>query len=225
LAICQKLNRHVTLLPNGIDTEQFQRRRSPQEAKCQWGFAPSDFVLGGVGRLAEEKRFEWILQAVQELRRQGIRACALIVGTGEQEMTLRSLSRQLGVEPFVHWAGYLADVRPAYEAMDVFCLPSLREGMPNVLLEAMAMEVPVVATDLEGVRQILANSTGGQSIAIGDFTAFVKAISGYLENPVTRSQVSIRNRAAVCEHFCFLRRVERAVEIYQLVLRVREHYL
>ena len=130
------------LIENGIDIDQYRRRRTKPEAKERLGVRPGRMVVGAVGRLSSEKGFDQLVRAVHELMARGLDVELLIAGEGDEQRRLEALIVALGLANRVRLLGHLADPRDLYEAMDVFALSSLREGLPNVLLEAMAMDVP-----------------------------------------------------------------------------------
>ena len=119
--------RRCVLLENGIDTVEFTRRRLTTEAKAALGLDPHTLVVGGVGRLSPEKAFDAQIRALPTLLGQGLDVRLVIVGDGGDRPRLEALARELGVADRVMLAGFAADVREYFEALDVFCLSSLRK--------------------------------------------------------------------------------------------------
>ena len=149
-------------LPNAIDLDEFRRRRSRSEAKRQLETPEERVIIGAVGRLSKEKGFDLLIAAFARISVSGGKQPELwIVGEGDQEAALRALIDQLGLGDRVKLLGYRADVASLYEAMDIFVLSSVREGLPNVALEAMAMELPVLSTNLEGAAGLIQDRTNG----------------------------------------------------------------
>jgi glycosyltransferase involved in cell wall biosynthesis len=205
---------HCTLIENAIDTEEFRRRRSPEEAKALLGLTPGRFTVGAVGRLSAEKGFGVLIRAVNLLVKQGIDVELIIAGTGYEQPQLQQLTAELGLSTRVHLLGYRPDVRELYEAMDVFALSSYREGLPNVLLEAMAMEVPVVATRIAGIPRLIRDRENGLLVEPGDADGLAAGIAQFL---VDRDQ-AVRVREAGCrtvrEKYGFAARMKSIEALY-----------
>src|SRR5579864_2856505 len=158
---CGVREERCVLLENGIDTAMFSHRVDLEKAKARLGIPPHRFVIGAVGRLSREKGFDILIQSVDQLLKDGFDVELLIVGEGDDRPRIETQISELGRTPRVHLLGYRSDTREIYEAMDVFALSSLSEGLPNVLLEAMALEVPVVATRVGGIPKIIQNDVNG----------------------------------------------------------------
>jgi glycosyltransferase involved in cell wall biosynthesis len=212
------------LLENGIEEDRFQRRRDPRTARTQLGLDPDLPLVGVVGRLAEEKNFAGFLQAFATLRKRGVAAQAVVVGDGEEQAKLHSLARSLEIQDRVHFTGHRPDVCPWYEAMDVFVLSSLREAMPNVVLEAMAMKTPVVATRIAGVPDMLEHQTSGWLIPPRDVSAMAHAIDRFLSSPKLRDSCASAGRRAIETRFSFRQRMDRMQCIYDELLQPQRHY-
>src|SRR5262245_6152934 len=141
----------VTIINNGIDHLVFQRDPSRRESiRRELGFTPADIVIGAVGRLESEKRFDLLTEAVADLRRSNPAAVLAIVGEGRLRPELEAAIGRLNLSKHVHLLGHRTDIIALHHAFDVFVQSSEREGTPNAVLEAMAMETPAVATDVGG---------------------------------------------------------------------------
>ncbi|HXG08789.1 MAG TPA: glycosyltransferase, partial [Gemmataceae bacterium] len=159
--------RRLVLIENAIDTTEYSRRHEINEAKRKLGIPVERLVIGAVGRLSAEKGFDLLIRSVDHLLTSGLDIELLLVGEGDQERELRSLVAGLGRQERIRLLGYQPDPRAIYEAMDVFALSSLREGLPNVVLEAMAMGVPVVATRVAGVPRLIRDGENGLLVEPG----------------------------------------------------------
>src|SRR5208337_1256707 len=120
-------------------------------------------------RLSEEKGYDLLIRAVDHLIRDGYDAALLVVGEGNQREKLEALLTELGRGDRIRLLGFQSDVVPLYEAMDLFVLSSLSEGLPNVVLEAMALEVPVVATQIAGIPRLIEDGKNGLLVDPGAF--------------------------------------------------------
>lgn len=206
------------LLENGIDTTEYTRRRTTAEAKAAVGMPSAGFVIGGVGRLAPEKGFDRLIRAVHQLATGGGDVTLVIVGDGDDRPRLEALAAELGVAARVRLVGWQSDVRGYFEAMDVFALCSLREGLPNVVLEAMALEVPCVATRVNGVPQLIEDGVSGRLVEPDDVDGLTAALGDLLRRPTTREAYTIAARETVATRFSFAARMEKLARVYDGLL-------
>jgi glycosyltransferase involved in cell wall biosynthesis len=206
------------LVENGIDVREFCRQGNPGAARRREGIPDGCLVIGAVGRLSPEKGFDLLIRAVAQLRGQGFDLHLVIVGEGEERPRLESLVRELGLEQSVRLLGYRANLRPVYEAMDVFALSSLREGLPNVLLEAMALEVPVVATRIAGVPRLIADGTNGLLVGPGSVDELTAGIARLLPDAALRRRLAQAGRETIETRFSFASRMEKIRALYDALL-------
>jgi glycosyltransferase involved in cell wall biosynthesis len=176
------------------------------------------FLVGAVGRLAPEKGFELLIRSLPALVRSGIDVSLVIVGDGGERKNLQELASELGIADRVLLPGWQADVRGYFEAMDVFALSSYREGLPNVLLEAMALEVPVVATRVNGVPRLVQDGRTGLLIDAGDGEGLRIALAGLLKNQPLRDVFVRAARRTVETKYSFTTRIHRLKRIYDELL-------
>jgi len=185
--------RVVTVL-NGIDHTAFHRDRSRQQSvRSGLGLAPTDFVIGAVGRAEPQKRFDILLEAFAKLQPRHPQMRLLIVGDGSQRETLEQQARQLGLSSTCRFTGHRNDVVELHHAFDLFVQSSDYEGTPNAVLEAMALETPIVATDAGGTSEIARNGVEARIVPCGDSDALTRAIDAVIEHP---DQTALRTAAA-----------------------------
>jgi glycosyltransferase involved in cell wall biosynthesis len=210
--------RNCVLLENGIDTAEYTRRRAPEEAKAALGFPPAGLLIGAVGRLSGEKGFDVLIRSLHRLVARGIDARLVIVGEGGERANLEALIRELDLGERVRLAGWQSDVRGYFEAMDAFALSSLREGLPNVLLEAMALEVPLVSTRVNGVPRLVQDGRNGLLVNPGDLDGLTTALAGLLTNPGLRELFRAAGRRTVETRYSFATRMQRLSRLYDELL-------
>ncbi len=171
----------ISYIGNGIDIARFAPQSSYDRSQKlqEVGLQPSDFVVGSVGRLVEEKGFRELFAAAEILSSRHPQLKFVVVGPRETDQNdaldngyMDDLQRQ-GVVRFVNWCD---DVRPWYAAMDLFVLPSYREGIPRACMEAAAMARPIVASDIRGCREVVADRETGLLVAPRDVPQLVEAI-------------------------------------------------
>ena len=218
-AECGVQAKNSVLIENGIDTEQFQRRISAEEAKTRAGVPAGRVVIGAVGRLSAEKGFDLLIRSVGKLIAAGRDVELWIVGEGDERPRLEALlaERQLGGR--VRLLGYRNDTREVYQAMDVLALSSLREGLPNVLLEAMALEVPCVATRIAGVPRLIQDGVNGVLVEPGDEEALASALAGLLDDETRRGRYREAGRATIVSRYSFAARMEKIRVLYDELLK------
>jgi glycosyltransferase involved in cell wall biosynthesis len=155
----------LIVVPNGIDTQAWQPDPNARATlRADLGLT-TEFLWLAAGRLEPVKDYPTLLRALAELPASNR---LIIAGSGRLESDLRLLSRQLGIDSRVHFAGFQSDIRPWMQAADAFVLSSLWEGLPMCLLEAAACAVATVAPDIPGVREILTDGQNGFSFAAGN---------------------------------------------------------
>ena len=134
---CAAQNGKVTILPNAIDPERFKFSESARrEIRAKYGIKDGDFVIGHVGRFFPEKNHNFLLDVFLEVLKKKANAKLLLLGNGPLQEKIHQKAKSLGIEKNVFFAGLQKNPNPFYCAMDIFCLPSLREAFGIVLLEA-----------------------------------------------------------------------------------------
>lgn len=206
------------LIENGIETDRYRRRQSPGDVKASLGFKPERLLIGAVGRLSAEKDFPTLIRAIDRIVRSGLDAELAIVGDGDQRIELETLVSQLGLADRVRLLGHRTDLVELYEAMDVYALTSLREGLPNVLLEALAMEVPVIATRIAGIPKVIDHQCNGLLIEPGDLDGLVASLRRLLEDGQCRKRLASAGRRTIEERYSFAGRMAKVRALYDELL-------
>lgn len=192
-------SRPVAVIPNGVDTSRFLPR-DREEARRRLGIAQPGPILLVVGRLTAVKAHGLLLEALASLvgdgtvAREGVRL--LVVGEGELRGALERQAGSLGIRECVRFTGEVdqKDLPDWYAAADLHCLPSLREGWPNVLMEAMACGVPSVASRVGGAPEILDGADLGCLVESGSAAAFADGVRAALARDWDRSGIAGRAR-------------------------------
>jgi glycosyltransferase involved in cell wall biosynthesis len=189
------------------------------EARKALGLDPDAFIVGYAGRLSREKGVEHLLRAARALKGQGEGCVVLLLGDGPERPALEGLARSLGLK--VVFAGFRSDVERWLSAMDVFALPSLTEGTPLALLEAMSLGVPVVASAVGGVPGVVQDGVSGFLVEPGDHLGMGERIRAYRRDPLLGERMSARAAATVRERFEVHAWCSRIVRQYREVARRR----
>jgi glycosyltransferase involved in cell wall biosynthesis len=206
------------LIENAIDHHEYARRQPIAGAKERLGLPPTRLIIGAVGRLSPEKGFDVLIRAAHQLLKTGTDLVLLIAGEGDDRPRLEGLARDLGVADRVQLLGYHTDTVALYEAMDLFVLSSLREGLPNVLLEAMALEVPAVATRVAGVPRMIEDGVNGLLIAPGSCEELTRALTRLAADSGMRARLGYAARKTIATRYSFAVRMQKVKALYDTLL-------
>jgi glycosyltransferase involved in cell wall biosynthesis len=188
------------------------------DAKIELGLPTRGVLIGSVGRLSKEKGFDILIKAIDAVRRNGVDAYLAIAGEGDEYDSLACLIRSLGLEERCFLLGFCKDTLKLFQAFDVFALSSHREGLPNVILEAMALEVPIVATSVGSVSDVIGGNNPVSLVRPGDIQQMAESLTTMVKNSELRIQVAATGRQRVESHFSFSRRMERVAGVYNELL-------
>jgi glycosyltransferase involved in cell wall biosynthesis len=167
----------VRLIANGVDLEEIRSFAAPDVSKN------GAYVIGYIGRLVKSKDIDTLLRAIALLASSGREIKLILVGDGEYSNELIAISEFLGITNIVHFFGFRSDTAALLEGFDCFVLPSLSEGTPRCIMEAMALKVPVVASDIPGNRLLVTHNETGLLFPVGACQNLADAISFIMDNP------------------------------------------
>jgi glycosyltransferase involved in cell wall biosynthesis len=206
------------VLPNGVDVRAFcpadtDTRHTLRE---HLGLAHQGCLVLFVGRLDPVKALDVLLQAWAHVVRDITepQLTLVLVGDGVERERLANLARELGIFDFVHFAGASDHVIDWYRAADLFVLPSYVEGLSNAMLEAMACELPVVATAVGGTPSAIENEVNGLLIPPGDADAISEALRRLIHHPAEAQTFGQAARQTVLSHYSIDSVVERYAALY-----------
>jgi glycosyltransferase involved in cell wall biosynthesis len=192
----------------GVDSAAFapQTQPAPQEA----------FEILCVGRLTPAKGQHLLINAVDRLARQGRSVRLRLVGSGPNEVSLRNYAGRLASPMTIIFEGAVNQdrIRGMYAAANVFCLPSVAEGLPVVLMEAMAMQIPCVSTNIAGIPELIRNEIDGLLVPASDLDALTEALARLMDDSELRNRLAASGRARVMEHYNLARNVEALAAIF-----------
>lgn len=190
-----------------------------QDSKTEQSSWKEKVTLLTVGELAPGKNHKVVLDALAKLSDPDIGY--YICGEGQCMEALRQRVRELKLEKQVHFLGYRTDVVSLLKKADIFVFPSLREGMPVAVMEAMALACPVVAYDIRGCRELIVNQKGGILLQDKSIEALTQAIQELANDPSERKRFGVFNQEKVKEYSDTVVKEERK-RIYKEVLRGAE---
>jgi glycosyltransferase involved in cell wall biosynthesis len=218
----------VRVIPNGIDDQLFKRERSrEQSVRAELGISPDQFVIGAVGRLEQEKRFDLLVEAFGALHHRRPETRLFIVGEGSWRKPLEDLISGLQLHSSCRLLGERSDVIALHHAFDAFIQSSDREGSPNAVLEAMALETPIIATDVGGTAELITHNAEGVLVPRQVTAAWVSAIDAVVTDREGAARRARLARARVERELSFARRMSRVdavyLELYQAGASARQH--
>jgi glycosyltransferase involved in cell wall biosynthesis len=204
----------LRLLHNAIVLDRY--RRTGQRgwlAQAAGGPVPGP-VLASIGRLSFEKGHADLIEAIGVLARRGRRVSLVLAGDGPERARLTEQIRALGLEGSVFLPGYLAEPQRLLEEADLMVLPSHTEGLPNAVLEALAMDVPVLATRVGGTPEVVTHGETGWLVPPREPELMADAIEAFLADPAAWRLMAGRGRAVVEAQFSFEHRTRRLEALY-----------
>ncbi|HET9494391.1 MAG TPA: glycosyltransferase [Chloroflexia bacterium] len=209
-------NRAIEIVPNGVDLDLFRPAEEPR--------APGDKVrFLFVGRLANQKGLNYLLESLARFEPGMLAHVELeLVGDGPEEERLRAQAARLGLGSSVKFAGWVAreEIVQHYQAADAFVLPSLDEGLPNVMLEAMACGKALVATDISGNRELVRDGENGLLVPVGDVSALTEALRRVVTNPELRAEMGRKSRNMAAA-YSWARTADRYLSLSEAILARR----
>lgn len=213
--------RKVTVIPNGVDAELFAAA-CPADLS-EWGISRGEPVFISVGRLDPQKGLFYLLEAMRDLLRHSPRAHLLLVGEGNERAGIEAWIAENRLAASIHLAGWRPDIPELLKAATCLVLSSLWEGMPNVLLEAMASGLPIVATRVEGVPELVqadsvqANSNG-LLVNPACATELVAAMAQIIGSPDVAQEMGRVGQRRAREEFSWERMIAGYERLYSMLL-------
>ena len=202
----------VRVIPNGVDTDFF--RPLKRSKKRENGL----FKILFVGRFQSQKNLFYLLDRFEEFCRADFQAFILhLVGDGPQKTDLRNHAEKLGIQDKIVWHGWVdkEKLRMLYQSVDCFVNPSLYEGMPNTVLEAMACELPVVASDVPGNNDLVRHRETGFLFDLDRPEELTLALKEIFENPVTAQEMGKNGRQITISNFSWEKVAEEYLKLFQ----------
>ena len=207
------------VIPSGVAVDQFPAQ--PALDFNQLGLAPGRRAIVYVGRLTAQKRVDWLLQRMPTILEKLPQHDLIVAGRGEAQSNLQRLAEQLGLSARVHFAGWRPDVPAILASSDLLLLTSRWEGLPRVVLEAMASRKPVVAIEAEGVSEAL-GSEAGQVVAPNNASGFERAVVRIVCDPDLAERIGAANRQRVEQQFDVRHTVTAYESLYEELIAVGE---
>jgi glycosyltransferase involved in cell wall biosynthesis len=209
----------VVAIYNGVEIGQFQyNNQSNETIRREFSIPVDAFLIGTIARLHPQKGHKQLLEAMRLLRQNHPQIYCLIVGDGALRTELEALSEALGLSDRVIFAGNRQDTPALLHTFDLFVLPSLWEGFPNVVLEAMAAGTIVIATNVDGTPELISDGETGLLIPPADPQAIVEAVSRLFQDREQAAKMAAAAYQLVKTNFLIEHTVAQIEAIYDQLL-------
>ena len=209
-------SRKIVVIPNGVDVNRFGVPAAADLTAL--GIPPGSPVLLAIGRLDPQKGIQYLVEAVSDPGLRGLNFHLLLVGEGPERPGLAAAIRSRGLDDKVHLAGWRDDIPELLRAATALVLPSLWEGMPNVVLEAMAVGLPVIASRVEGTTELIVEGETGLLVAPRAPREIAGAIGTLLTCPELGTKLGLAGQSRVRTHFSWEKTVRCYEELYLSLL-------
>jgi glycosyltransferase involved in cell wall biosynthesis len=211
---------NLTMIPNGIDASAFYPATGDQrkEARRALGIPFSAFVIGGIGRLVEQKNFDLFLEVALRTINVHPEVLFVIAGTGPLERQLREKLESSGHGASIRFLGHVTDRPGLFHALDALLMTSDFEGTPMALLEAMACGLPVVASSVDGIAEVCTDNRDGLLVSPRNLKGFCSNVDRMIRDPEMRSSLGKNARGTILERYEISSLVRRIESLYDEVL-------
>ena len=196
----KKYSHKVVCIPNGVNIEDFTVNSSKEECRNILGLPQDHQIMVFMGFLAPHKGPEFLIKALSSIIRKHPDVLLVLMGTGIQGKELKDLTHQLGLDNHVVFLGYISDKKykaRVLKAADIFCLPSIYECFPLAILEAMASGLPVIASNISGIPEIITHGKNGLLCQPGNSSELEEAIRFLMEHDSIRKEMGDLNKVLI----------------------------
>jgi L-malate glycosyltransferase len=206
------------LLYNAVDTPRFTPAMTLSDARAAAKLDPDAFIAGTVGTLIPKKNQSALLSAAAGARAHIPNLQVVIIGDGPLKNDLEKQATALGIRDIVKFPGAQQDLAPWYYSMDAFVLPSLQEGFPRTIVEAMYCGVPVIATRISGIPEIIEEGKNGFLVEAGGHSGIIESLRALFRNPSLRKEIGLRNQERIRAEFTPEQYIAKLQVIYTQLL-------
>jgi glycosyltransferase involved in cell wall biosynthesis len=209
----------VNVIFNGIELKTWcnEKWNDENKFKMRIGLRKESFVLGLFGRLYDQKGHEFLFRSLGILKKDNIEL--ICVGDGPLKARLKKLSEQLGLDQNIHFLGFRNDIKRLLNITDIFVMPSLDEGLPMALLEAMAMGKAIIATPVGAIPNVISHGTNGIIVPTRSISDLADAIKNLISNPERIDILGKSARETAIEKFSSDAMVEQYINLYKDMIR------
>ena len=224
--ICER--EKIKVIPLGLELESFASNTPEKRmaARNQLGIKPDDVAIAIIGRLAPIKDHLFFLDAIEHvLKRTKCSLKVYIVGDGSEKDLIRNKAASINANypNTIELTSWIRDISRVYHAMDIVCLSSKNEGTPVTLIEAQASGLPVISTDVGGVRDVIQDQISGYVVKKGNLNGYTERLLDLINSPEKRLQLGAAGQKNVLERFNYLRLIGDMEEYYHFLLSKKQN--
>lgn len=209
----------IMVLRNGVDTEMFRPEENAEGIRRELGIGDNDRVIGFVGRLVPAKGLTYLIEAFAELKKEIGHVKLLIVGRGALLGDLREMAAKKALQDDIIFTGERSDISAILSCLDMFVMSSEREGLPNALLEAMAVAIPPVVTTAGGMREVVQDGVTGLVVPVADSAALSLGMKRLLLDKDSARAMGRAARAHIEKNFSIRATAHMWEELYREMLK------
>lgn len=212
--------KNAVVIENGVNLDRYNPEASFKNLRYEFGFSESDFIVGFIARCTKQKNPLAFLSALEMVHSNNPFIKGLFVGEGDMDEEVDAFICQHQMSSYLYRSPFRTDVPDLLNCIDVFCLPSLWEGLSISLLEAMAMQKAIIATPTDGTKEVIEHQTNGLVIPFNDEFALSNAMDSFYKDRALKEECAINARRFVSERFNANRVAEFVSAIY---LKIRNN--
>jgi glycosyltransferase involved in cell wall biosynthesis len=209
----------VLVIRNGVDISKFDPERKFHDIRREFAISENDIIIGFIGRLVPAKGLEYLIDAFLHLEKEQKNIKLFITGEGSILDNLKGRSQRDSINKRIIFTGKRYDIPDILSGIDIFVMPSLAEGLPNSLLEAMAMGKPIIATSVGGIPEVIKNEINGILVSPRDLEGLVTAIKKLIANKNYASEIGKRARNYVIENLSIQATTRKWESLYISLLK------
>lgn len=210
--------RNAVVIENGINLDRFNPNKEFKNLRQEFGFSKDDFIIGFISRITLQKAPLDFVKSIAIANEKEPRIKAIIVGEGDMKAEMDEAIKKLKIEHCVYTAPFRSDVPDLHNAIDVFCLPSLWEGLSIALLEAMAMRKALVVTPTDGTKEIIVDEQNGMIADFSNPEQLAECYLSYFDHPELVEKYGTAAMKTIEERFDSRRVSEEVTKIYKHTL-------
>ncbi|MBN2030688.1 glycosyltransferase [bacterium] len=204
----------IIIIPYGVDLNLFSDQKDNQ-IRQELGIGEQKYIIGMIGRLHPQKGHIYLIEAAQKVVQKKKEAFFVIVGDGKLRDFLENEVKNKNLSEHFLFTGFRNDIPQLLKCFNIFILPSLYEGLPNVILEAMATGIPVIATNVDGSREAVINQKTGILLPAKNSSELARSIQRLIENPDIAKKMGENGRKRVEEHFSLEKQVRTFESLFE----------
>jgi len=209
----------IEVIPNGIDVERFNPEKNTTDIRKEFSLEEDDIVIGFIGRIVPAKGLEYLLNALPYLKEEFKSIKLLIVGEGSLVEELKERAKKNNILDNILFIGRRRDIPEILASINIFVMPSIAEGLPNALLEAMAMGKPIVTTEVGGIPEIVKNGFNGLLVPPRDTLSLSKAIKELISNDRLAAKLGQAARDLVHDNLSIKAIAQKWQSLYLSILK------